>query len=174
LSGPADLDRRIEVRFQGFCIGCMNLAAIPLFYLLLQLPMAAAFVFLVILGLAIAYGLFYLLATFDRRPLMIVAPEGIYLPVAGDAFFRYDEIEVWAERVRLRREGEGRYDVFSLQGRPRVYLELGWWGWLREVRANTLLDGDLCFDERYIDINAGKLAAEIQARIDRATATPAA
>lgn len=174
MSDPADLDQRIEVRFQGFCMGCMNLGLIPLFYLFLQLPMAVAFVFLVIFGLGIAYSLFYLLASFDRRPLMIVAPEGVYLPVVGNVFLRYDEIEVWAERVRLRGEGEGRYDVFALQGRPRVYLELGWWAWLRTVRANTLLDGDLCFDERFIDINAKKLAAAIQARIDRAAATPAA
>lgn len=106
--------------------------------------------------------------SFDRRPLLVVEPEGVRLPCAGNVLLGYDEIDVWAERWGTG--SSGRYWTFSLQGRPRRFLELSWWAWLRFVRVNTLINGDIFLDARLINIDPEKLAALIQARIDRAAA----
>jgi len=169
LSTTPDLDRRIEVRFSGWMLGLSNLpGAILIYFGTLFDPPGVGLLLFILGGLAVGWGVFWILASLDRRPLMVVAPDGIHLPIA-DAFFRYDEIEVWASRPIVRGEDDGRHHVFALQGRPRVYLDLDWWARLRSVRANTLLTGDLCFDERFITVSAKDLAGAIQARIDRAT-----
>src|SRR6185312_14781302 len=78
----------------------------------LQLAFATGF------GTLVAYGLFLIVTTFTHaKPIMIVAPEGIYLPIAGDAFLTYDCVEIWAERLDTGRKGMTDPWAFSLQER---------------------------------------------------------
>jgi hypothetical protein len=171
MSGLADLDQRIEVRFNGLRAIWANLLLLPPIWLLLHFPFYVGYLFLIPLCAGFAIGLFFILATFDRRPLMVIAPEGIHVPAAGDLFLPYDEIETWVDKSRSHRpRWESHLYTLSLQGRPRIHVELGWWARLRRVESNGLLGGDLLFEQRFIDVDVERLAAMIQARIDRATA----
>lgn len=107
-------------------------------------------------------------ASFDRRPLMVIEPGGVRLACAGGILLGYDEIEVWAEKIRPTHDA---YWTFSLQCRPRLHLDISWWTWLRFVRVNTLTGGDLYLDSRFINAQPQELAALIQARIDALAAS---
>lgn len=119
---------------------------------------------IVVAGFAVA-ALLLIAGSFDRRPLLVVEPEGVRLPCAGNVLLGYDEIEVWAEEYKSRND---RYWTFSLQRRPRLFLELSWWARLRFVRVNKLVEGDIVLDSRILSIHPRDLAALIQERIDRA------
>lgn len=106
-------------------------------------------------------------ASFDRRPLLAIEPGGVRLVCAGDILLGYDEIQVWAEKSTNLRNA---YWIFSLQCRPRRHLEISWWTWLRFVRVNTLIGGDLYLDQRFISIHPKELTALTQARIDQVAA----
>jgi len=112
--------------------------------------------FCIPVGIPVAWMLFRLLAMIDRRPLLVVEPQGVRLPCAGGAFFAAADIDaVWVEEVGTRRN---RSRFLCIQFRPRSHIDLSLWAWLRGVRANTLLQGDICFDEALVDAGAGGVA----------------
>lgn len=158
-----DPEGRIEVRFSGLGSGCVALMLAPFPGLLATLPGSGIHLLLAVsCGLIAAYGLTLIVATYWRlRPIMIVAPEGIYLPIAGDEFLSYDRVEVWTEMLGVRRPCPW---AFSLQSRPRTWLDMPWWTRIWMVRANTSVRGDLVLDERFISVRAKPLAAAIEAR----------
>lgn len=163
---------RIELRYNGILAGCSSLLFLPVLWFGIALyPHPLSWFVWLPASIALAIGAFFFLASFETRPLLIAAPEGIYLPCVGNLFFRYDEVEVWVERVKPHMKAP--YYIFSLQGRPRCHLELSRWAWLRGVRVNTLLDGDFRLDGRFFLPHVEIIAPEIQARIDRAAAAKA-
>jgi hypothetical protein len=157
----------VPVRFNGIVAGCVLLLIAPLFGgMVLLAPSLGIFFGILFAGFAVP-ALLMIGASFDTRPLLVVEPGGVRLPCAGDILLGYDEIEVWAEKIRDRHDA---YWTFSLQRRPRLHLDIPWWTWLRFVRVNTLTDGDLHLESRFITVQPQMLAALIQERIDRATA----
>jgi len=93
--------------------------------------------------------------TLDRRPLMTITPDGITLHVAGEIFLKHDEMDFWVEERRAHHQ---RWATFSIQGKPRSHLDIGFWARVNQIKANTLLDGDLCFDETRLDCSANDIA----------------
>ena len=94
--------------------------------------------------------------TLDRRPLMTIMPDGITLHVADQVFLKHDELDFWVEDRRAQRQ---RWSTFSIQGKPRLQLDIGFWARVNQIKANTLLDGDLCLDESLLDCSAKDIAA---------------
>jgi hypothetical protein len=93
--------------------------------------------------------------TLDRRPLMTITPDGLILHVADEVFLKHDEMDFWVEE---RRANHQRWSTFSIQGKPRVHLDIGFWARVNQIKANTLLDGDLCLDETRLDCSANDIA----------------
>jgi hypothetical protein len=127
--------------------------------------MVAYFV-VVPLGAATIYGMILIVLTFGQKPLMIVAPEGIYLPVAGDTFLTYSEVEVWSKRVLINSDRRGEYGL-SLRVCPRRWLDIDWRAKLCGIRANTATDGDLYLLDRYINLSARDVASVVELNIAR-------
>ena len=97
-----------------------------------------------------------LVRTLDRRPLMTITPDGITLHVADEVFLKHGEMDFWVEE---RRANHRRWSTFSIQGKPRARLDVGFWARVNGIKANTLLDGDLCLDETFLDCGANDIAA---------------
>ena len=112
-----------------------------------------AYLFWVLTLPIILFGLARLL---DRRPLMTIMPEGIALHVADEVFLTYDQIEYWIED---RHVSHRRWATFSIQFKPRFPLSIEIWARLNNITTNTLLDGDICFDDSLLDCDASDIAA---------------
>lgn len=160
----------VEVRFSALGCGCTALMVAVFPALLAAVPHSGIRLILATSSvLIVAYGLFLIVATFaGSKPILIVTPEGIQLPIAGDVFIAYDCVEVWADPMQAGwiHPKSLRPDpwTFSLQQRPRTQIDIPWWTWIWMARANTLIGGDLLLDERFISMDARDLVAVIEAR----------
>jgi hypothetical protein len=120
-----------------------------------------------ILAVAALYSAAMAALALDRRPMFVIGESGICLPCLDDEIIAFDDLDSFWFTLHVDRSanpGGSRRWSLSLQCRPRRDIPRPLWARLRDIRTNTLLEGDVRFDCRYLSASEIKIAEQLKSR----------
>jgi hypothetical protein len=120
-----------------------------------------------ILAVAGFYSVTMASLAIDRRPMLVIGEWGICLPWLDDEIIAFGDLDSFWFTLHVDRSanpGGSRWRSLSLQCRPRRDIPRPLWARLRDIRTNTLLDGDVRFDCRYFSASEIEIAEQLKCR----------
>jgi len=121
----------------------------------------------VILAVAALYSVATAALAIDRRPMLVIGESGMRLPWLDDKIIDFDDLDSFWFTLHVDRGADPsgrRWWSLSLQCRPRRDIPRPLWARLRDIRTNTLLEGDVRFDCRHFSASEIEIAEQLKCR----------
>jgi hypothetical protein len=121
----------------------------------------------VILAVAALYSVAMAAQAIVRRPMLVIGESGICLPWLDNEIIAFSDLDSFWFTLHGRHgadAGDSRWWSLSLQCRPRRHIPRPLWAMLRDIRTNTLLEGDVRFDCRYFSASETEIAEQLKCR----------
>jgi hypothetical protein len=121
----------------------------------------------VILGLVALHSVAMAALAIDRRPMLVIGEADICLPCLDNQVIAFDDLDSFWFTFHADHGNDsigGSWWSLSLQCRPRRHVSRSLRARLRAIQTNTLLEGDVRFDCRYLSPSEIEIAEQLRFR----------